>query len=64
MEILLKHGSIIGNDKLHINDDIKTNNYMLKFLYIVTGLSFAVSGFNAYINVSKPLILFFIELYV
>jgi len=64
MKFLLKHGSIISNDKLHINDDVKTTNYMLKFLYIVTGFSFAASGFNTYFNVSKPLILFFILLFI
>lgn len=64
MEFTLKHGTIISNDKLRINDDVKTTNYMLKFLYIVTGLSLAASGFNTYFNVSKPLILFFILLFI
>lgn len=64
MEILLKHGTIISDDKLHINDDVKTNNYMLKFLYIATGFSLAASGFNVYINVSKPLLILFILLLI
>ncbi len=64
MEVLLKHGTIISDDKLHINDDVKTNNYILKFLYIVTGFALASNGFNVYINVSKPLVLLFILLFI
>jgi len=64
MKFLLKKGDISLDDTLHINDDVKTNNYMLKFLYIVTGFALASNGFNVYINVSKPLVLLFILLFI
>jgi len=60
MKFLLKKGNISLDDTLHINDDVKTNNYMLKFLYILTGFSLAANGYNAYKNVSSILGILFI----
>jgi len=63
--IILKNGRIAVDDKLHLKDgDIKTNLYLIKFLLIVNGLSLMLNGYRAITNVTRPLEIFFIILFI
>jgi len=63
-DIKLKKGKIKIDNSLTILDNIKTNNYLVKIMLIITTLSLLFNGYYLYINFSKYLLLVSLTIFV